>query len=343
MKKIKFLSMLFAFVFSIGFLSCSNDDDDDNGGSIPVAPNGTINPGLVNGRYLTGVGKANIEYDETGRVASFTDNGYYNEGWDDDGSKYIVSYNPFEIAFTEGENNIKVSGVTFTKEGYIKSIKMVRADSECTEKETWNLTYDDGYLTKIDATGDFTENYGGESYSGKYKGKLELKWNNGNMDKVQITSISSENGYTSTDTTSYVFSYGNEVNIHRQPTPAQALDFVEHVEILVYLGYFGKAGSLLPKTMECRNTWIEDDYHTVFTQRNSYDYSMNSEGMLKVVYNEIEQKETTYNEVGEIAYQYDDVYDEQIEYRYDKDAPAPMESKTVRKDMKNSRRGFWRR
>ena len=340
MKKIKFLSMLFAFVFSIGFLSCSNDDDDDNGGSIPVAPNGTINPGLVNGRYLTGVGKANIEYDETGRVASFTDNGYYNEGWDDDGSKYIVSYNPFEIAFTDGENNIKVSGVTFTKEGYIKSIKMVRADSECTEKETWNLTYDDGYLTKIDATGDFTENYGGESYSGKYKGKLDIKWNNGNMDKVQITTISSENGYTSTDTTSYVFSYGNEENIHRQPTPAQALDFNEHVEILVYLGYFGKAGSLLPKTLECRNTWIEDDYHTVFTQRNSYDYSMNSDGMLKVVYNEIEQKETTYNEVGEIAYQYDDVYDEQIEYRYDKDAPAPMESKAVKRSKKSNRRGF---
>lgn len=63
-----------------------------------------------------------------------------------------------------------------------------------------------------------------------------------------------------------------------------------------------------------------------------------------VIYEKEEWRETIYNKAGDIVSQNEDVYHEEVEYRYnDEDVSAPMESKTVRKDMKNSRRGFWRR
>ena len=345
MKNIKLLAMLFAFALSVGFASCSDDDDDNTGGGTTVAPdgtNGTLAPGLVNDKRLTGVGASNIEYDEKGRVTTFTDNGYYNDGGYDD-PIYIVSYNPFEITLTIGESSkMKMYDVKFTKEGYIKSSKTLyeyKPENEViTQLEDWSLTYNDGCLTKIEATGNVTEKYHGETFKGKYTAKIDVNWNNGNI--TQITRYHSENayGYTEKDTTLYTFTYGNEENTFRQFTPAETLEWGEHIEILMYLGYFGKASTLLPKSMEYTTTYKEDGviYETM-TRKHTYTYENNYDGTLGYVLNQYHQinyyNESQYSHTGETG----------TEYRYDSDASAPMETKAVKKNKKSKLHGFLRR
>ena len=352
MKNIKLLAMLFAFALSAGFTSCSDDDDDNTGGGTTVAPdgtNGTLAPGLVNDKRLTGVGASNIEYDEEGRVTTFTDNGYYNDGGDDD-PKYIVSYNPFEITLTINESSkMKMYDVKFTKEGYIKSSKTLYEDKSedevSTRLEDWSLTYNDGCLTKIEATGNVTEKYHGETFKGKYTAKIDVDWNNGNI--AQITRYYGENadGYTEKDTTLYTLTYGNEENTFRQYTPAETLEWGEHIEILMYLGYFGKASTLLPKSMEYSS--VQQDYYdnTYYQNKtyNSYTYEKNYNGALGVVYKEQTIKLINYNKDGEIIYEDEYTHSDETDYRYDSDTSAPMETKAVKKNKKSKLHGFLRR
>ena len=349
MKKIKFLSMLLAFALSVGFVSCTEDEDDNNGTVVvPNGTNGTITPGLVNGKRLTGVGVANIEYDEEGRVIAFTDNGYYNDGELEDAPKYIVSYNPFEINFNNDYTRLRVYDVTFTKEGYIKSFKNVYEDFEGegsgVQKEEWKLSYKDGCLTKVDASGSTTENYDGETFSGKFSGRLNVKWNNGNMTQAVIYNTSNAYGYTRTDTVVYTLTYGNDENTHRQSTPAETLLWGEYIEMLMYLGYFGKSSLMLPKTFEYNEAWIEGDeyyYRTVNNSNCSYNYDKNVDGTLGVIYEKEEWRETIYNKAGDIVSQNEDVFHKEMEYRYnDEDVSAPMESKAVKRSKKSNRRGF---
>ena len=334
MKNLKHLALLFALILSVTFAACSKDDDN-NGGTgdeettvTPGGDNGTTGsqngtsgkfiPGYVNGKYLTGIGEGSIEYDVEGRVIKFTDNGYFGQNY-----KYNVTYNPFEINLNayDGEIKIRMHDVEFTKEGYIKSAEVAYEyeDGEKNEEE-WSLTYKDSRLTKIAAKAKYTENYDGEEFSYKGNATFKLNWENGNITDATSEYKASGYGITEESSESYSFTYGNRANTSNQFTPATTFDFGEDIEILLYLGYFGKATNLLPETRVQKlsyNDVSEYGYDTEeITTTSLYSYTKNEDGTLNLVTVENNEKTIRYLD-GEVCNEYEYTSNEYVYYSYD--------------------------
>lgn len=184
--------------------------------------------------------------------------------------------------------------------------------------------YKDCRLTKIAAKIKYTENYDGEEFSFKGNATFKLNWENGNITDVTSEYKASAYGITEESSASLSFTYGNRANTSNQFTPATTFDFGEHIEILLYLGYFGKATNLLPETRVYKTSVIEEDVEFdthELTITSQYSYTKNEDGTLNLVTVENNEKSTLYLD-GEVYGEYEYTINEDVYYSYDNENVA---------------------
>ncbi len=336
-KYLRFLAtMVFAFFTAFTFNSCSSDDDLNED-----SPNSDVEEAIgfsptVNGKYLTSVGDFDFIYnDYTGILERYI-------SWDD---TYNVSHDPFEVICSEvdeygdeiDEFVEHMYDVKFTKDGYIKSFKMLvyyhnnGLDYIYNNKTIYefDITYNRDYITEI------TIKASGENNGRKIAGNAvyNINWKDGYIDNVEVNTNTTDN-YSSNS--SYEYSYVTvEGNKYKQYTPASVY-FIETFDTMLYplfyLGYFGKASAILPTTIKI-NTIMNDGTHEFIEEYNStFSYELENDATVACVY---EKGKYYLSEDGDIS-----EWDNNEIHKYSYDIKTETPKKTLKKGNRNVKRNW---
>ena len=272
----KFLCLLFAGMFSMMIVSCSDDDDasDDGTSSGEFTPGGqfTTNNGSV---YLIYAAYYRFEYTDGDVTSVYQYDRSNNEVTDDVEDSYTVTHDPLSFIGT----HIQLTDIEQNDDGFITSLTKI--DSENDAEINFTFSYDSsGHLTSLKEEGD----YNGATVDGEWT----LTWSNNKITKVTqnyyysdyTCSLSSIEDIEYLSSIEYSSDYPN-VTLQYGPYVENMCGSKENgLEMLFYLGYLGKASSYHPLSY-CLGEADDDE--------EPYEYyyyctpTLNSDGSLKEV------------------------------------------------------------
>ena len=258
MKSFKILAVLLLVGMAV---SCS-DDDDEILSKVP-----TIETEDGSSFQLTRVGNYWFNYDsETGQLTSFKG----------DDLEYKVNGN---LANIVDENKKRTYKILRNGNGYITGINASWdvSDGEELSKRSVNFSFsynNSGNLTNISGSASEKETYKGKTSTYNTTYKASLSWSNGNLVRVSVLGTDVEDGDKDSWNEEYEMEYGSTENVTRQGTKSflQMLSLDNDLNVLAFLGLFGKA----PKMFPTRMTGDDDGYR--FSRH--YSYSINSDGTI---------------------------------------------------------------
>ena len=262
----KFLCLLFAGMFSMTTVSCSDDDDasDDGTSSGEFTPGGqfTTNNGSV---YLIYAAYYRFEYTDGDVTSVYQYDRANGEVTDDIEDSYTVTHDPLSFIGTY----IQLTDIEQNDDGFITSLTKI--DSEYDAEINFTFSYDSSsHLTSLKEEGDFD----GETVDGGWT----LTWSNNKITKT------TQNYYPdctcSLSSIEYSSDYPN-VTLQYGPYVENMCGSEENgLEMLFYLGYLGKASSYHPLSY-CLGEAYDDG-----ESDEDYYYctpTLNSDGSLKKV------------------------------------------------------------
>ncbi len=304
----KAAKVTFAFGFCVmsafALASCGDDDDDNNppggnggndsentggntgGGSEVVAPSG-LRPVSI-GQYV-------FSYDSKNRCTEIS--GIYYDG---SGATVKIDYAKGRFSYggsyTYGEksyeNYSETGPCTFTKEGYIASMKLTVKEetydeydddySSVNREDSYTFGYDkEGHLNSVTVTskGNIVEY--GNKFNVSGTTKIVLTWNDGNLMKSEGLFEGSWGGEKVREKITDTYRYGDQANRFGQPTYAMSRPFeawCSYSEQLVLAGLLGKGTAMLPDYL----TILDSEDEEEFGQDCQYD--LNQDGSIRNEY-----------------------------------------------------------
>lgn len=304
------MAILMVAVVSIGFVSCGDDDDKNPSGVNQIQPGEVPSPTITdaNGNVvqLRSVGGYTFNYDENGKLASFSG----------DGETFEIKGNSFTYSY-EDDDDKTVVNVAINNYGFISAISYkyeeVDRHGEVEKEEgVANFSYNGSkQLTGFSGNGtwfetDVEDGIQVGSWSGTGSIKTTINWSNGNLISSNYQSSNygkgsyTENGKTytesesETETGTVTFTYGSERN------GALQLPFIvgervlqmDDFSIFGVLGLFGVGPVNLPVSYTFNETEveIEDGEEERHEDHAAYNlkFDMNSNGTLATEYYQYE-------------------------------------------------------
>lgn len=251
--------MLLVVALCVGTSSCSESGETDNGNG-ETANSAFINPLVNEGKLLltriegdddeTSFG---VTYDNQHRPVSIQ---YY------DGYGISIDYNTSTIINDEDSDN-----VSFTREGYLKSLLSNWAEDGEYSTFSLSFSYDSGgHLSKyVD-----NEKWNYDGYYGTYSTQVTYVWENGNIVKSIEYGTYTESGYTEEETLVCTIEYSDVDNTYRQYTPGFSNVITAYDDF--DLNPVGLAG-IGPKKLPRRIITTDGDTYT-------FKYELNPDGSI---------------------------------------------------------------
>mgnify|MGYP006916078481 CR=1 FL=1 len=271
------MAMMLGVVLSVSFVSCGDDDEDDSGSSTPAVSNSVLSSRLkdVNGKTLLLTACGGYEYKYSNNGALYECGG---RPYEVDGLTYKCSYSGTNI---EGSFNLNRDGLVSKA-----NCKIEEFDRESGILEwvcNWEFSYSynaEKQLQKVEATThqqDCDES-GTPKSNGEEHAVLTYTWANGNLEKVVTTT--QDVGYVSDHffhPSVYTFTYGNELNVTRQPV--RSLEIIEDAGMIDVhmLGLFGIGPRNFPISYTLEKT--EEDGDT-YKGSESISFTLNDDGSI---------------------------------------------------------------
>lgn len=304
----KAAKVTFAFGFCVmsafALASCGDDDDDNNpsggnggndsentggntgGGSEVVAPSG-LRPVSI-GQYV-------FSYDSKNRCNEI---GYDDEDEENNWVKIDYAKGTFSYTYSGDYGSGSYSKIShtgpcsFTKEGYIASLKLTVKEEEYEKEDnyrytsnrndSYTLSYDnEGHLKSVVCTikGTVTEN--GQKFNVSGTMNFALTWVDGNLMRVEAKSVASYGNLKPTGTEVVTYTYGDEPNRFCQPTCATSylFDYMGNFyEELALAGLLGKGSAKLPVSFDYISTeqgGLDGDYEDSGSETCRYELNPN--------------------------------------------------------------------
>lgn len=349
----KAAKVTFAFGFCVmsafALASCGDDDDDNNpsggnggndsentggntgGGSEVVAPSG-LRP--------VSIGKYVFSYDSKNRCNEIGNTHDNNELVKIDYAKGTFSYTDSEYDDYDDSwywKHSSTGSCTFTKNGYIASLKLTVKEEEydkdddsrytSNRNDSYTLSYDnEGHLKSAVCTvkGTVTEN--GQKFNISGTLNFALTWVDGNLMRVEAKSVASYGNLKPTGTDVVTYTYGDEPNRFCQPTYATSYlfdYFGDFYEGLALAGLLGKGSAKLPVSFDYISTeqgGLDGDYE--YSGSETCRYELNSDGTIQKEYADYESFDYVYPGTDSKAVAGRTVYSERV-----KKAPRSFFSK----------------
>lgn len=247
--------MIVATVFSVGLISCGDDDDEEN-----VDLPESVTPGLFNGVRITQAGNISYTYSSEGKLQSAHDSYYYYNFSED-----MKTVERPKTANTTKDNSATYY-LTYNKHGYVATLKF-EYPYKSYYGYTATFTYDrNGCLTKIESGNDHKE--------------ITLEWKDeyimgGGVGYGQTAG----HGYTNVYT--FYNIEGNNKNTTRQYSIEIAdMLYEDFYAVLAHLGLLGKGPAYLPDDYTSyvneNNEWEGVDNHTPRAGRIQYTFNSTS-------------------------------------------------------------------
>lgn len=320
----KAAKVTFAFSFCVmsafALASCGDDDDDNNlpggnggndsentggntgGGSEVVAPSG-LRP--------VSIGQYAFLYDNKNRCTEISYINDYSDGL------VQINYAKGTISYTDSENyndgsywkSTQTGSCTFTKDGYIASIKLTVKDDEYEKEDnyryatnrndSYTMSYDnEGHLKSIAVTAKGTVTLNGQKFNVSGTMNLAFTWVDGNLVRAEDKVVTSYGNLKDTSTDVVTYTYGDERNRFCQPTYATSYLFDcigEFSEQLALSGLLGKGSAKLPVSFDYISTeqgGLDGDYEDSGSETCRYE--LNSDGTIQKEYADYESFDYVY-------------------------------------------------
>lgn len=208
-----------------------------------------------------------------------------------DGSIHKILDGYYDITFYYDKGVMTISCSEFTRDthfttnskGYITEIRESGEDGVGTFRGVYSFKYNNAdHLTYVSAE---TNTYESGEVVGTSTSTWTLTWSNELLSHIYFCSDDWDRygSMSSQEESTYSYTDAPE-NIYMQYTGSIVNDiyFYDYLEALMYVGLFGKAPAYYPTKI------IETEVGSTFTQDNSYEYNLNSHGL-------VETEETRYD------------------------------------------------
>lgn len=257
--------MILAAFAAMSLASCSSDDNED--GSIPSS---TLTDANGNKLRVTSFGRyASFNYDETGKLISFTDNDWI----------FKLKDNIFVTDDTEES----YKQLSINKQGLISGISIcINYSTHYKENSTYDLKYNSkGQLVSISGSEEVVryDREGNISFSSSQKGTITNTWNNGNLTKSVMNStykdIEDGINYSGKESETIEIHYGSQTNTFKQ-FPGLIAEGIIGESTYAVAGLLGVGPVNLPTSSVCK--YYEDDYNE--TSEYSYTFTLNNNGSI---------------------------------------------------------------